>query len=934
MTIPKKPHRSSEERKSEQKEEAVAGESRDNKTAHLEIKSTTMPEMRSPGGDPEKMKRNWQKRAEMEKQVQQAQQQRMKTMQSQSNLQYRHHNNQQQPQQAGFQGQKPMPRGILINGNGSDGPNITDMVDHQTVNQHEQHQQQLLNDTNKLPFLVELTYEGYELASPRIIQIKSDFYELGNDKYMASTNPTNYIRIDPNIHNIEKKHCGLKKSNDNMQLLLIPYAETYINDRIVSEPTQLHNGYTVRLGKYCLFRLENPNETATTLNQMKKPADVPANVPANYGLLYDSGQVLEQPLNGHQQQPPQPPQPSNPYRALSSNSNAQQTRSSTNQISTRSSAGINNNKPSTSNGTSGQSGGESGLPGLLEFADDREDLLLQKICSTTQNNWQFKLAPVYTMYMMLRYRLSQKYKSELSFGEKLQALSFLVHKMVNYIREAVDLNHLDKYTLPYWLANSSELLYFLKQDLHLSQISTDAQEALTECVQMAFKYLVNIIQQQLDLVLISFFDPSDHIEDVGGGHENGYQDEMMNLLTRPTLKKAIQCLNEAMNLLRDSKVNAALTIQLFSQLFHYISMSLFNRLVKDQRSGLCSRFFGDKLSRRLSKIQIWAEKQGLELVADCHLQRVIQAAFFLQAAKHDIQDLSTISSNCFTLNSQQIKCLLKNYLLAQNEPPLSAQLGNNLISIAQNTVDDVFKQEGRSVQVEEETDLQLPFLLPEDGYSCEFIKGLPTGLLDFLENLQSNGHCWLWENTQRPGNWKKFMIQEQNATENQSNHEANPVEARHHPSHEVVRWPPPPVAFQPPPQVQPVQAQQLSMPSQQQQAVTTSVTSSPAIIKIRLTKKNNGLGLGIVAGRGTNKVTGIYIKSVLPHGAAGDDGHVIAGDQLLAVDDISLINVTQEKAAELMTKCGPTVLLTIAKDAAVYHNLDALLNKVSESGGY
>lgn len=218
---------------------------------------------------------------------------------------------------------------------------------------------------------------------------------------------------------------------------------------------------------------------------------------------------------------------------------------------------------------------------------------------------------------------------------------------------------------------------------------------------------------------------------------------------RPGLRHVVHVLNETMSLLRGSRVNAALTIQLFSQLFHYISVSLFNRLVKDQRcSGLCSRYWGEKLTRRLAKIQAWAEKQGLELAADCHLQRIIQAALFLQAPKDDIAQLSAISSNCFTLNSAQIKCLLKNYLLGAQEAPLSAQLCNNLISIAQNTADDVLRQEGRLVQVEEEVDLQLPFLLPEDGHSSEFIKGLPAGLLDFLESLQNTGHCWLWQNTQ------------------------------------------------------------------------------------------------------------------------------------------------------------------------------------------
>jgi len=250
------------------------------------------------------------------------------------------------------------------------------------------------------------------------------------------------------------------------------------------------------------------------------------------------------------------------------------------------------------------------------------------------------------MYMMLRFRLSQKHRPNADLPTKLHAVAGLVHKMVNCIRSAVDSHHLDRLALPYWLANASELLYFLKQDVHLSQSTSSyaSQELLADCVQLTFKYLVNIMQQQLDLVLAAFFDPSDHVEDVEAGGDEA----------RPTLRHVLHVLNETMNLLRGCRVNAALTIQLFSQLFHYISMWLFNRLVTDQRSGLCSKYWGAKLTRRLAKVQAWAEKQGLELAADCHLSRIVQAAFLLQASKHDAQDLSLISSSCYALNSLQV----------------------------------------------------------------------------------------------------------------------------------------------------------------------------------------------------------------------------------------------------------------------------------------
>lgn len=82
----------------------------------------------------------------------------------------------------------------------------------------------------------------------------------------------------------------------------------------------------------------------------------------------------------------------------------------------------------------------------------------------------------------------------------------------------------------------------------------------------------------------------------------------------------------AMSLVRRCRVNPALTIQLFSQLFHFISAWLFNQLLSAHASarGLRSRCWGAALRRRLLAIEGWAERQGLELAAGCHLGPLIQ----------------------------------------------------------------------------------------------------------------------------------------------------------------------------------------------------------------------------------------------------------------------------------------------------------------------
>ena len=48
---------------------------------------------------------------------------------------------------------------------------------------------------------------------------------------------------------------------------------------------------------------------------------------------------------------------------------------------------------------------------------------------------------------------------------------------------------------------------------------------------------------------------------------------------------------------------------------------------------------------------------------------------------------------------------------------------DTIVRVAENTVDEVTLQENREVRLEEDLILQLPFLLPEDGYSCDIVKG-------------------------------------------------------------------------------------------------------------------------------------------------------------------------------------------------------------------
>lgn len=101
-----------------------------------------------------------------------------------------------------------------------------------------------------------------------------------------------------------------------------------------------------------------------------------------------------------------------------------------------------------------------------------------------------------------------------------------------------------------------------------------------------------------------------------------------------------------------------------------------------------------------------------------------QAAHLLQAPKSSPDDIANISSTCFKLNSLQLRELLENYIPEQMEPPIPHNLIDRVVSVAQNMADELIRSDGRVVQLQEDQDLQLPFLLPEDGYSCDTIKGV------------------------------------------------------------------------------------------------------------------------------------------------------------------------------------------------------------------
>ena len=155
------------------------------------------------------------------------------------------------------------------------------------------------------------------------------------------------------------------------------------------------------------------------------------------------------------------------------------------------------------------------------------------------------------------------------------------------------------------------------------------------------------------------------------------------------------------------------------------------------------------------------------------------------------------------------------------------------------------------VRLEEDFVLQLPFLLPEDGYSCDIVRGVPGGLADFLAPLQRVGLCVMTPQPSSSGFWTIYM--------------------------DVAGGPGGPGTVTPTPSemsstMGPASAASNSGPNQ---------APEPEVHMIKLVKSTSGMGLSIVAAKGIGKDRlGIYIKAVVEGGAAFYDGRLAAGDQV------------------------------------------------------
>ncbi|KAI0213549.1 Afadin [Lamellibrachia satsuma] len=323
---------------------------------------------------------------------------------------------------------------------------------------------------DRLPFLVELNPDGSESYQRGKVVLPINVTEVGSEQCMNG----HYLQLyGPDIL---PKHCVLAHMEGIVTATPASQdADSYVNNQRIYETTVLQHGALLRFGKRHMFRFYDP------------------------GVLESGGQ---RPMSGEPMSKKLgPPLDARMEQSAADLSNFETTFDVDGHIETV----TREEKPPLSPGP------EDLLPAMLEFREEGEDAFLAAVISEVNGAAvQYKLAPTYTLYMAIRYRIARVSHPNLRMAERAHWIASLVSKIANMVHQTIQESVDSPGALSFWMANASELLHFVKHDRQLQGAPhiMEAQDSLAEAVQLAFSHLVDCLQEELANAMPAFLEES------------------------------------------------------------------------------------------------------------------------------------------------------------------------------------------------------------------------------------------------------------------------------------------------------------------------------------------------------------------------------------------------------------------------------------------
>lgn len=523
-----------------------------------------------------------------------------------------------------------------------------------------------------------------------------------------------------------------------------------------------------------------------------------------------------------------------------------------------------------------------------------------------------------------------------------------------------------------WMANSIELLHFVQHevpqllpwredqdeqtspDAEMSSTRTACEEAMTvleEVIMFTFQQSVYYITKSMYAALPGLMDGNPF-------SESG------QLRVPEGLSEILDVLKEALKLLTAFQVHPDISLQLCAYLFFFINASLFNALMeRGSVAGFYQWSRGVQIRANLDLLMDWIQSIGLADVANEFFQKLSAAVNLLATPKETLLQASwsALRVEFAALNPAQLHHMLREYSSGRACP-----------ATWNPSVEDT-EAALRTADILESFDNHPPLILPSSTFNLELGKPIvDQGLFEQLALLQR----FIQQLPRRETPTKTDEVL-QNLTDSQSTTSAClgvPPDPAHQEVPDQECPPAEPCQTRGPHidlssceavltqklkslEIQNTLPGQADLVSHKSLALDPSCLLTPPntpqgmelaeveadleegarqqrrangnaderrteeeeedreeVFTVELRRGPHGLGLALVDGTKTPlKLSGIYVKSVVPDSPAAQCQKLKIGDRILAVNGTSLVGMEYNIGRELIRSSGDTLKLLVAK---------------------
>ncbi|XP_043956090.1 ras-associating and dilute domain-containing protein-like isoform X2 [Gambusia affinis] len=511
-----------------------------------------------------------------------------------------------------------------------------------------------------------------------------------------------------------------------------------------------------------------------------------------------------------------------------------------------------------------------------------------------------------------------------------------------------------------WMANSIELLHFIQHEVpqllpwrresidqerlqaELWSTQTACEEAMTvleEVIMFAFQQSVYYLTKSMYPALGGLLDGNPFSEDG-------------QLRLPVSLGNILQVLKEALQLLSAFQVHPDISLQLCAYLFFFINASLFNSLMeRGSVAGFYQWSRGVQIRANLDLLMDWVQNQGLANMAAQFLQKFSAAVNLLATPKETLLQASwaSLRAEFAALTPAQLHHMLREYGGGKPRPPAWSPPAEE--------VEDAV----RTADVLLSLDSHPPLILPSSCFQLDPGKVLSDPvLLEQLARLQDWISRLSLSETQSPGSVLERVPDGPSGTrpaascpgpdgESDPLTSAEPGQGRgshgdlNHceavltqklknlqlrnvlpgPAgtgyHKSLALDPsclltPPNTPQGPEPGEPEEPHTVGGSGDVEPGDAAAEEDREEVFTVEIHRGPHGLGLALVDGTQTAlRMSGIYVKSVVPDSPAARCGKLRTGDRILAVNGTSLVGMDYSTGRELIRSAGDVLRLLVAK---------------------